>query len=85
MAGNSIGGKKGNLTRKEKYGDDYFKRIGAIGGRARKRGHFGKLKDEGKIDELKALTQKGAKASNTAQGSKRKRSRPVPPPFREEW
>lgn len=59
MAGNSEGTRKGNLKKVEKHGTDYFKRIGAIGGSARKRGYFGRLKDEGRLDELKAITSKG--------------------------
>lgn len=59
MAGNSEGTRKGNLKKVEKHGTDYFKRIGAIGGSARKRGYFGLLKDEGRLDELKAITSKG--------------------------
>lgn len=63
MAGNSEGTKKGNLTKRRLYGDDYFKGIGAIGGRARKRGHFGRLKDEGRLDELKKISRSGGKKS----------------------
>lgn len=66
-------GQKGHQTRKEIYGDDYNARIGAIGGRNRTRGHFGKLKDEGKEDELRAITKIGARESNAAQGRTRGR------------
>ena len=57
MAGNSLGTKKGKAKKVEQHGPDYFKRIGAIGGRARKRGYFGRLKDEGKLDELKSASE----------------------------
>ena len=61
MAGNSESVKRSEKTKKEKYGTDYHARMGAIGGRARKRGYFGRLKDEGKLDELKALAKKVVK------------------------
>lgn len=80
MAGNSVGASKGNVTKKEKYGPDYHARIGAVGGRARKRGYLGKLKDEGRIEELRALQKKGAENSNRVQGKTSKR---VPPKVRD--
>jgi hypothetical protein len=51
--------RKGAVTRKEKDGNDVFSRIGSMGGSLRTRGYLGKLKDEGKIDELKELSKKG--------------------------
>lgn len=68
MAGNSESVKKGNIKKLEKHGPDFFKRIGAIGGSKRKRGYFGRLKDEGRLDELKAITSKAAQKSNEIQG-----------------
>jgi len=38
MAGNKIGGMKAAKTNKEWYGDDFYKRIGSLGG---KNGHTG--------------------------------------------
>lgn len=38
MAGTAAGGKKASLTNIEKYGKDFYKRIGAMGGR---NGHTG--------------------------------------------
>ena len=38
MAGTKLGGLKASKANKEKYGDDFYKRIGAIGGR---NGHTG--------------------------------------------
>jgi hypothetical protein len=55
----SAASKKGAITQKEKNGPDFHKRIGAVGGRVRKRGHFGTLKDEGKTDELQAIARRG--------------------------
>lgn len=33
MSGNKIGGQRAAVTNREKYGDDYYKVVGAIGGR----------------------------------------------------
>ncbi len=75
MAGNSEGTKKGNLKKVEQHGTDYFKRIGATGGRARKRGYFGRLKDEGRTDELKALAKKGSEKGNAVKSERAKSKR----------
>jgi hypothetical protein len=56
----SAAGKKAMQTLKEKNGADYPSRIGTHGGRKRTRGHFGKLKDEGKETELKNLSKEAA-------------------------
>lgn len=57
----SAAGRKASQTRRanKKYGPDFDKRTGVIGGRVRTRGYFGKLKDEGRESELKALSEKG--------------------------
>jgi hypothetical protein len=78
MAGNSESVKRSEKTKKEKYGTDYHARMGAIGGRARKRGYFGRLKDEGKLDELKALAKKGSEKGNAIK-SERAKSKRLPP------
>lgn len=70
MAGNSESVKRSEKTKKEKYGTDYHSRIGAIGGSARKRGYFGRLKDEGRLDELKAITTKGGLQKKTRKAKK---------------
>lgn len=57
----SAANKKGAQTRKELHGANIHSRIGRLGASLGTRGYFGKLKDEGKIDELKALSQKGVK------------------------
>lgn len=38
MSGTAVGGTKSAITNKARYGEDYYKRIGAIGG---KKGHTG--------------------------------------------
>lgn len=35
MGGTIAGGKKASVTNKEKYGEDFYRRIAAIGGRAK--------------------------------------------------
>lgn len=60
----SEAGKRSAKTRKENHGNDTHARAGSLGGRARTRGYFGKLKDEGKIDELREVTRKGAETTN---------------------
>lgn len=66
--------KKSEATKKEKYGTDFHKRVGAVGGSKRKRGYFGLLKDQGKLDELKALSHQGNEKSNAIQADRRKRA-----------
>ncbi len=57
----SAAGKRGAITRKEKYGDDFHKRIGSDGGSNRKRGYLGTLKDEGRTTELAEIAHLGSK------------------------
>ena len=40
MAGTKAGGRKVATTNKEKYGDDFYKRIGAMGGKVGRTGGF---------------------------------------------
>ena len=63
--------KKAQKTREKNHGPDYNSRIGSMGARHRTRGYFGKLKDEGKIDELKAISGIGAREANKAKAAKR--------------
>lgn len=58
----SAAGKKSAKTQKEKYGDDYHKRIGTRGASMRTRGHFGKLKAEGKTAKIKAYSKEAVEA-----------------------
>ena len=41
MAGTKLGGKAAAKTNKEKYGSDFYARIGAVGGRNGNTGGFG--------------------------------------------
>ena len=75
MAGNSESVKRSEKTKKEKYGDSFHSRIGSIGGSKRKRGHFGRLKDEGRTDELKALAKKGSEKGNAVKSERAKSKR----------
>lgn len=43
MAGNHAGGEKTAETVKKRYGDAYFKRIGALGGKKSKGGGFSRV------------------------------------------
>lgn len=69
----SAAGKKASQTRRanKKYGPDYDKRTGAVGGSHRTRGYFGKLKDEGREAELKALSEKGTEKSIAVRAAKK--------------
>ncbi len=40
MSGTRIGGKKAAARNKEKYGDDFYQKIGAIGGKISSTGGF---------------------------------------------
>lgn len=55
----SVANKKGAKTSKEKHGTDWHSRIGTRGGSVRTRGYLGHLKDQGRIDELRAIQKKG--------------------------
>lgn len=64
MAGTSEGAAKAAKTRKRNEGKNVFKKQGAKGGAHTKRGYFGTLKDQGRLDELKKVSLKGALATN---------------------
>ena len=54
----SAAGKKSAKTAKERHGTTKYKRARSIAGSRSKRGYFGTLKDEGKIEELKEISKK---------------------------
>lgn len=62
MGQTSEGARKAAQTKKERYGTDVIKGWNSAGGKHRTRGYFGKLKDEGKLDELAEVSKKGGKA-----------------------
>jgi len=71
MAGNSEGQKKGAITRKQKD-VDAFRKMGKLGNAANKGGYFRKLKNEGRIEELRAISQKGVAAHQVAQSQRQR-------------
>lgn len=52
--------KKGAATAKRKYGSDYHSKIASIADHSRNRGYLGKLKDKGRIEELRKLSKKAS-------------------------
>lgn len=56
----SAANKKAAKTQKEKYGPNHHARIGTSGGRARKRGYFGNLKDTDP-EALKEISRRAGK------------------------
>ena len=51
--------KKAHQTKREKYGDDYQRRVTSDAGKRRTPGYFGKLKAEGRTAELAELAREG--------------------------
>ena len=76
----SLARKAGDLKRrdtiKEKYGSDFFKRIGRMGGRKRGRGYFGYLKDTNP-EALKELSRRASAKGRRAQGELREFKRAI--------
>lgn len=63
MAGNKIGGSKARDTNKERYGKDYYGRIGALGGKASNTGGFAWMKANGQLDKVRAAGASGGRKS----------------------
>ena len=66
MTSNSEAAGKATKTRKDRYGSDYYSRIGSMGARLGTRGYFGylKAKDPEKLKEIsKAAAEKSAARS----------------------
>lgn len=80
MPGNIIGGRKAAATNKARYGDDWYKKIGALGGKAGNTGGFAASPEMarvagakgGRISRIgyKKIKQKGKRVHylNTATG-----------------
>lgn len=54
--------KRAAATVKETQGEDFHSRNGTDGGRARKRGYFGTLKDNGQTEKLKELSHQAVES-----------------------
>ncbi len=67
MAGTKAGGKSAAAKNKRKYGEDFYKRIGAIGG---KKGHTGGFADNRELARIAGA--KGGKISRRGKGGKHK-------------
>jgi hypothetical protein len=59
MAGTFAGGRKARATILARYGEDYYKHLGAQGGAAGTTGGFYYMKHNGQIEKLRAASQKG--------------------------
>lgn len=53
----SAAGRKAAATNKEND-ENYYNKLGTTGGKHRTRGYFGRLKDEGRAEELSELSKK---------------------------
>lgn len=68
MPGTAIGGQHAATTNKAKYGDDFYKRIGANGGKASGTGGFSYLKRTGQLEKIQAAGRKGGHISRRGPG-----------------
>jgi hypothetical protein len=73
MPGTTAGGAKCAKTNKEKYGEDYYKRIGQLGGRQGRTGGFasGKIGEDGLTGKQRAV-KAGAKGGSISRRNKEK-------------
>lgn len=63
MANNKLGGAKTAKTNKRKYGRNYYKEIGALGGKVGRTGGFAYLKATGQLDKLREISSRAGKMS----------------------
>jgi general stress protein YciG len=63
MAGTIEGGAKASATNKAKYGSDFYKRIGATGGKNSNTGGFAYMKANGMVDKIKEAGRRGGQIS----------------------
>lgn len=63
MAGNREGGLKAAQKNKEKYGEDFYSKIGAKGGQIGRTGGFHYLKKTGQLEKVRAAGRVGGSLS----------------------
>jgi hypothetical protein len=67
MSNTKPGGAKTAKTNKRKYGRNYYKRIGQLGGRRSGTGGFYHMKMTGQLDRLKQISVEAAKVQRRGQ------------------
>ena len=63
MAGTKADGKQSGITNKLRYGEDFYKRIGAIGGKKSTSGGFAWMKANGLDHKIREAGAKGGTIS----------------------
>ena len=63
MAGTLEGGRNAAKTNKEKYGSDFYAKIGSMGGKKGTTGGFAWMKANGQLDKVKQAGAKGGTIS----------------------
>lgn len=63
MAGSKVGGAKAAATNKKQFGDNFYKRIGSIGGKQSSTGGFYYMKQNGQLDKIREAGRKGGQIS----------------------
>lgn len=59
MTGTLTGGRQSAKTNKERHGEDFYKRIGAIGGKRSNTGGYAYAKARGNMDLIRESGRKG--------------------------
>lgn len=72
MSGTTKGGYLTAERNKELYGQDYYRRIGSLGGQRSRTGGFYWMKQNGQVDKIKAAGRKGG--SKSKRGPQRDRN-----------
>lgn len=65
MSGTVEGGKKCAAKNKEKYGDDFYVKIGREGGKNGRTGGFYYMKNTGQTERIREAGRKGGKARHS--------------------
>lgn len=63
MPGTTQGGKDAAATNKRRYGNDFYSKIGAVGGAKSRGGGFAYMKANGQTDKIKSAGSKGGTKS----------------------